>query len=191
MKRFSTQITERPINYQDLFHSEIKRLLEDEENEPLIFQHLLACGYVGNKESNDHTWAIDMYDEDNEVCIDSFLYSSKLEYLKDCKTLGIIIINNDPTHEELLEYLNEPYGSILGNITFVDDSSVDKNDLKDLYSNKLNVETNLFAVVHSIDCIVSNYGDLDIADYLDDNLNSYESYLIPNVYQGQIIFDLL
>lgn len=190
MKKFLTKVTEIPINFQDLYHSEIKYLLADEENEPLMFQQLKSCGFVGNKESNDKSWCIDCYDEDGEMVINSFLYTSKYEYLHDCNLLGLIIINNDPTPEELLEYINEPYGGILGNITFIDDSSVDKNDLKDLYSNKLNVETNLFAVVHSIDCIVSNYGDLDIADYLDDKLNTYESYLIPNIYQGIIIFDL-
>jgi hypothetical protein len=89
-------ITERPINYDLLNNLELRSGFEDEEIEPMMFTHLKAEGYVGNKpfpfegEHEDDTWAIDQYDEDGDMVINSFLYVSEFEYLEDCKILGLL-----------------------------------------------------------------------------------------------------
>lgn len=88
-------IKERPIKYDLLNNLELRSAFEDEENEPMIFTNLKSEGYVGNRPSNfegeheDDTWAIDLYDEDAEICICSFLYTSQFEYEEDCRILGL------------------------------------------------------------------------------------------------------
>jgi hypothetical protein len=91
-------ITERPINYDLLNNLELRSKFEDEEIEPMMFTHLKAEGYVGNRPSDfdedeiheDDTWAIEQYDEDGDMLIDYFLYVSEFEYLEDCKILGLL-----------------------------------------------------------------------------------------------------
>lgn len=63
----------------------------------VVGTNLKPCGYVGNRpadfigeEHEDDTWAIDQYDDECENVIESFLYTSVYEYLKDCKYLGLI-----------------------------------------------------------------------------------------------------
>lgn len=91
------------------------------------------------------------------------------------------------TLEQVLEYRNNPHGGFLGNVTFVDDFSKDRNSLKDSYS--VPAEVNMFCIVHGIDFIFDYEKDLD--KKLDDLLGEYsESYLIPNVYDGYIVWDL-
>ena len=88
---------------------------------------------------------------------------------------------------EVLEYVKEPYGGLLGNITFCDSSYKDFEDLKDTYS--IPSEVNLFCIVHSIDFIFDYEEKLE--EKLDNLLGEYsESYLIPSVYSGYIVWSL-
>lgn len=91
------------------------------------------------------------------------------------------------TRQEILEYRNNPYGGFLGNITFVDESYKDFKDLKDSYS--VPVEVNRFCIVHSIDFILDYEENLE--EKLDNLLGEYsDSYLIPSVYDGFIVWSL-
>jgi hypothetical protein len=71
------------INFNDI------RPFEDEEVEPMMFTHLKAEGYVGNRPPDfdedeiheDDTWTIDQYDEDGDIIVGWFLYVSEFEYL--------------------------------------------------------------------------------------------------------------
>lgn len=93
------------------------------------------------------------------------------------------------TRKEVLEYRNNPYGGFLGNITFVDSSYKDFRDLKDEYSSQLDSATNKFCIIHEIDFIFDYEENLETK--LDDLLGEYsESYLIPSVYDGEIIWDI-
>lgn len=88
---------------------------------------------------------------------------------------------------EILEYRNNPYGGFLGNITFCDSSYEDFLSLKDSYN--LSPEVNKFCIVHGIDFIF-NYED-KLEEKLDNLLGEFsESYLIPSVYDGYIVWDL-
>jgi len=91
------------------------------------------------------------------------------------------------TLEEVLEYRNSPYGGFLGNITFCDETYKDFKSIKDSYN--VPSEVNKFCIVHGIDFI---FGDEDnLEEKLDNLLGEYsESYLIPNVYDGYIVWDL-
>jgi hypothetical protein len=90
-------ITERPYNYDELNNLDLRSDFENEEDEPIINTYLKAEGYVGNNpeyfdlglEAEDNTWAIDQWDEDEEVVYQSFLYTSQYEYEQDCKILGL------------------------------------------------------------------------------------------------------
>lgn len=91
------------------------------------------------------------------------------------------------TLEQVLEYRNYPYGGFLGNISFCDESDKDFKDMKDTYN--VPAEVNKFCVVHGIDFIFEYEKELD--KKLDNLLQEYsESYLIPNVYTGYIVWDL-
>lgn len=85
------QILERPFNFDELNNLDLRSAFEDTENEPIIFTHLYADGYIGKfkGEHEDDTWAIDQYCEDKEDLLGSFLYLSKFEYEQDCKILGL------------------------------------------------------------------------------------------------------
>ena len=90
-------IKERPLRYDELNNLELRSDFENEEEEPIIFTHLKAEGYVGNNpnyfdlglEGEDDTWAIDQYDEDGVDLYQSFLYTSEYEYEQDCEILGL------------------------------------------------------------------------------------------------------
>jgi len=94
------QILERPFNFDELNNLDLRSMFENTEDEPMIFTHLKAEGYVGNRplvfegEHEDDTWAIDQYDEDKEYVIESFLYTSRFEYEQDCAILGIPFFEN-------------------------------------------------------------------------------------------------
>lgn len=67
-------------------------LRSDIENDNIIGCKLKAQGYIGNRPTNfdgeheDDTWAIDCFNSD-EVCVDSYLYTSEFEYQEDIKIL--------------------------------------------------------------------------------------------------------
>ena len=91
------------------------------------------------------------------------------------------------TLEEALLYALAPYGGFLGNITFVDESYKDFNHLKDGFN--VAPEINNFCIVHGIDSIHDHEENLE--EKLDNLLGEYsESYLIPYLYRGAIIWDL-
>jgi hypothetical protein len=91
------------------------------------------------------------------------------------------------TLNEVLEYRSKPYGGFLGNITFCDETYKDHKDLKDLYD--VPPEVNKFCIVHGIDFIFEHEENLE--EKLDNLLGEYsESYLIPSVYDGYIIWSL-
>ncbi len=93
----------------------------------------------------------------------------------------------DLTREAILEYVKNPFGGFLGNITFCDESYSDFKSLKDEYN--IPPEVNLFCIVHSIDTIYDYEPNLE--EKLDDLLGiQSDSYLIPNVYKGYIVWDL-
>jgi hypothetical protein len=84
-------ITERPMTYDLLNNFELRSAFEDEENEPILFTHLKAEGYVGGNTSygKGDMWAIDQYDEDGVHITYSFLYDSEAEYLEDVNLLKL------------------------------------------------------------------------------------------------------
>lgn len=88
---------------------------------------------------------------------------------------------------DVLQYVKEPYGGFLGNITFCDETYRDFKDLKDEYN--VPPEVNMFCIVHNIDFIYDYEEKLE--DRLDDLLGEYsDSYLIPSKYTGYIVWSL-
>jgi hypothetical protein len=95
---------------------------------------------------------------------------------------------NQATKEESFQYMLNPHGGFLGNISFVDESYSDFKDLKDEYN--LDAEVNLFCIVHKIDFIFDHEENLE--EKLDNLLGEFsDSYLIPSEYKGVIVWDLL
>jgi hypothetical protein len=88
---------------------------------------------------------------------------------------------------DILQYVKEPYGGFLGNITFCDESYRYFKDLK--YEYNIPPEANMFCIVHGIDFIFDYEENLE--EKLDNLLGEFsDSYLIPNVYEGYIVWSL-
>ncbi len=79
------RINKRPKDYELINNLSLRTLFEDSE-EPFIGNFFKSCGLINKY---DESYAIDMYDNEGIVVLDSYLYESDLEYEQDCKILRI------------------------------------------------------------------------------------------------------